>query len=175
MFAYCSNQPINFSDPTGYEQEARKVDMAALGGAVTFELLLLGGSQNIWEDISQSLSRFVANTKADLKRLSRTLVDSGKKRWEDSQPCIHHVVPQGCTCESANKARDLIEGKEQSVNNQVIINYETHRSIHANGHAYCATVYNTLNTNGVRKGMKILKMAILLDATAKGGYFYGWI
>lgn len=175
MFAYCDNRPIDFSDCTGYAKKARQIDMATLGGIAALELLMFETLQNAWENTSQSVSRFVANTKADLKRLSRTLVDSEKKRWENSQPCIHHVVPQSCSCESAKKARDLIDGNVQSVNNQVIINYETHSSIHANGHAYCAAVYSTLSTSGVRKGMRILKVCILFDAAARGGYFYGWI
>ena len=175
MFAYCGNQPINSSDHTGCAPKINEADLIAIGGVVAFEFAVADMFRNAWENTSQSISRSVANTMADLKSLSRSLVDSAKKRWEDSQPCIHHVVPQGCTCESANKARTLIDGDVQSINNQVIINYETHRSIHANGHAYCATVYNTLTQSGVRKGMKILKIAILLDSAAKGGYFYGWI
>lgn len=146
----------------GYGPKINKADLFAQGGVAALEFALINMARNTWENTAQSASRFVANTTEELKRLSKTLVDAAKKRWDDSQPCIHHVVPQGCSCESA-------------VNNQVIINYETHRAIHAHGHTYCDSVYSTFKTSGIRKGMRILKVSILLEVAAKGRYFYGWI
>ena len=175
LFAYCGNQPGKYIDTSGYGPKINKADLIAQGGVAALEFALINMTINASKNAAQSISRFVANTKEDLKRLSKTLVDAAKKRWDDSQPCIHHVVPQGCSCESAKKARSLINGKVESVNNQVIINYETHRAIHANEHAYCDSVYEVLSACGEDKGMRILKMGILWDATARGGYFYGWI
>ena len=131
-------------------------------------------SVNFVENIAQAVSSWFAQTKESIKMLSLSLVDAAKKRWDDVQPCIHHVVPQGCSCEAASRSRDII-GKNniQSPENKVIINYGTHRMIHSNGHWYCNLVNNTLKTFGSEMGMALMKVYIAIISEINGGYFYG--
>ena len=171
-FVYCGNLPTMRSDPIGTEYVVNESDIVAVICAVgVFSLVPEYG---LWKKTQESLSRFVANTKADVKRFSRTLVNMAKERWDDSQPCVHHVVPQGCSCESASEARGYLDSYVQHPYNLVIIDYKTHRSIHSNGHEYCDLVNNTIKAHGVDRGMAIIKVSILIDTTVNGGYFYGW-
>ena len=175
MFAYCGNEPILRFDDTGRRFETIEIEKLVAGVVpVVAGFSIANLLEKTWKNTRQALANVVANTKADVKRLSRALVDSTKKRWDDSQPCVHHVVPQECSCVSAQKARELIPGEVQSVRNLVIIDYGTHKSLHDNTHWYCDAVYKTLSTMGTDRGLAIIKLSICLDANANGGYYLGW-
>ena len=174
MFAYCQDQPIMLVDRNGAEPRINKADLVAVGGAAIFGTGLyadLFGSK--LEELSQATSNWFAKTKADVQRLSKSLVDSTKKRWENSQPCIHHVVPQGCQCVFAIATRGKIDDV-QAIENLVIIDYNTHRTIHSTGHTYCEMVNEVLDAYGSNNGLVYLKLMIFNGATLMGGYCYGW-
>ena len=62
-----------------------------------------------------------------------------------------------------------------AINNSIaIIDYGTHKVLHDNTHWYCDSVYSVLSTEGVDRGLKMLKVAICLYADSSGGYFIGW-
>ena len=177
MYAYCGNNPVNYTDTTGYAPKINDADLIAQVGGTLLGLSLLpppNTSENWMTSTTQVISDWYAQTKEDIKQLSQSLVDAAKKRWDDFQPCIHHVVPQGCTCEAATLARNVIgKNNVQSPENLVVIDYGTHRSIHSNGHMYCNLVNNALQTYGKEFGMALTKVYIALESAINGGYFYG--
>ena len=178
MFAYCGNDPVNKYDPSGHMMVQQKV-LGGYGGYV-------GGGVGAADllmplvVVTAALGALYETTKEDLKHLSKALVDTAKARYENSQPAIHHVVPQGCSCESAQKSRNILKENLISVQNPinlVIINYETHKQLHSSQHTYCKKVETVLiafsEDNNVRGGLALLKLEIAFLALSKGSYFFG--
>ena len=126
MHAYCGNNPISYTDTTGYAPKINDIDLIAQGGGALLGLFLLPPpkiSGNWWASTTQVISDWYAQTKEDVKKLSQSLVDAAKKRWDDLQPCIHHVVPQGCTCEAANFARNIIQPPPSTPDRRILSEY----------------------------------------------------
>ena len=167
MFGFCHNNPVIYVDDEGESPRIYDADLRAVVAGVA----LMGAA--FVKEAKQPNTKWVDNAISAVKRASKKLVDSTKKRWDDSQPCVHHVVPQSCSCSHATNARKKM-ADVQSVTNLVIINYKTHKAIHSSGHLYCSSVDSTLEALGTERGMVVVKITILLEAASNGGYFYGW-
>jgi RHS repeat-associated protein len=185
MYAYCNNNPICHIDPTGHIPLCQLSNECFLGGGGGAGYV--GGSSGIGTGglvvpvaigTIAVLGGIYEATKEEFKRLSKALVDTAKARYENSQPAIHHVVPQGCPCESAENARRILSENSISVQdplNLVIINYETHKQIHSSKHGYCNNVYIILSSNkvDVRRGLAIIKTGIAIIALSNGSCCIG--
>ena len=179
MFAYCGNNPVNKYDPSGHMMVQQKI----LGGYGGYA----GGGVGVGDLLAPlvvgtvaALGALYETTKEEIKRTSKALVDTAKARYENSQPAIHHVVPQGCPCDAAQNSRNILQENSISVQdpiNLVIINYETHKQLHSSKHGYCKKVETVLiafaENNNVRGGLALIKLEIAFLALSKGSYFFG--
>lgn len=184
MFCYCGNAPVDNSDSNGRERDYRRPIFGYYGGgynpntvaAIVTAIVapLVAGAKKVVSNITQSI-----------RKHAKKLRDTSKSIYDDSQPRIHHIVPQGnfsnrslATRTAVDGMHEILESVEMDVNhplNLAVVSQGYHKSLHTD--AYLQNLYMQLQPyKGNKKGVcaVLISQQIILSSSDPYDYSY-WL
>ena len=177
MFAYCNNNPIVYTDTSGtslhpsqayYNDGSRGNFGQFTAGAVAVGSIVLG-----MKELAQSAATYLSNTYSKVKKevydYAKSLIDATASMYDNKQPRIHHIVPQGNFSNRSRETQRKVFEMQQILTdvgidyrndpqNLLILSHGYHKSLHTD--EYISYIHSCLEG---AKGSKEAVEAVLFS------------
>ena len=184
MFCYCGNSPVGNVDSDGREREYVRI-VGGYGGGGYGVNAVAAIVTAIVAPLVTGAKKVVSNTTQAIRKHAKKLRDTSKSIYDDSQPRIHHIVPQGnfsnrspATRTAVDGMHEILESVEMDVNhplNLAVVSQGYHKSLHTD--AYLQNLYMQLQPyKGNKKGVcaVLISQQIILSSSDPYDYSY-WL
>ncbi|MBR2421625.1 MAG: AHH domain-containing protein [Oscillospiraceae bacterium] len=182
MFCYCGNSPVSNADRDGREREYLRTINGYYGGGYSATSVAAIVTVIVAPLVAEAKTA-VSNITQAIRKHAKKLSDTSKSIYDDSQPRIHHIVPQGDftnrskpTQEAVAGMHEILKSVEMDVNhplNLAVISQGYHKSLHTD--AYLQNLYMQLQPHkGSKKGVCAVLISQQIIHSAGDPYKYSY-